>query len=466
MKTYLHNTPEGAEKEKKKVTAVSAVTAFFTTFMGSALNLSIPDIGKEFRADTFSLSWVVTIYLLACTALAVPFGKVADAVDRKKIFITGIFVFMVSSAAAAASPGLSMLLALRLVQGTGAAMIFSTGTAMVAAVSEADEQGKLLGYVTGANYLGLSAGPAAGGMLTAGPGWRFIFLTAAAVSAAAFFFALRNLPPGRKHQDRKIRFRRKIYPHVSDFILYIFGISGFMWGLSALQKTAAGWISLAAGAGALLFLFFRNPCEIIRNPSFLSGNVSAFCNYGANFAMSYLLSLYLQLVAGCSSRISGLVLICAPAVQALLSPVTGHMSDWISPWKLAASGTAVTAVVLAGFGFLPSDASPGTCAALFAAAGLGCSCFAAPNTRQVLSSAGMNAGGTASAVLSTMRSAGHTAAMAVNSLLSGILTGNCMLEDADPAVLLHFLHSAFFLFSALCIFGCIFGFFMARKEKM
>ena len=91
MKTYLHNTPEGAEKEKKKVTAVSAVTAFFTTFMGSALNLSIPDIGKEFRADTFSLSWVVTIYLLACTALAVPFGKVADAVEKK--FLLQVFSF-------------------------------------------------------------------------------------------------------------------------------------------------------------------------------------------------------------------------------------------------------------------------------------------------------------------------------------------------------------------------------------
>ena len=469
MRKTLCGPAEECTAEKKNTVLVSVVTAFITTFMGSALNLSVPSIGEEFHASASQVGWTVTVYMLACTALAVPFGRLADTADRKRILTSGIFLFCAGSIFAVFSRSLPSLLVFRLIQGVGASMIFSTNVAMVSAAAGEAERGKLLGYTTAANYLGLSAGPAAGGLLNDGFGWRSVFLAAAAVSAAAFFIAVKKLP-----SKKKIGFLRKTYPPGADCCLYIFGISGIMWGLSSAAKSPWGIGALLAGAGCMAFLLSRKKGRhysnaplldfgMFRNQNaFLWTGMAGFFNYGSIFAMNYLISLYLQLLAGCSSRRAGMILIAAPVVQTILSLVTGRLSDRRSPGNLSALGMAVTAAVLAAFGFLQEDTSIWIVAGLLAAAGAGCALFASPNTCAAMSAAGKDAAGMASAVLATMRSAGHTASMAVVTMLTSLFLGRGSLSQADPSVLLQIMHLAFFLFSGLCILGI----FMALKGKV
>ena len=239
-----HYTPE-----QRTTLFVSVVTAFITTFMGSALNLSVPDIEKDFGVSAAEVGWVVTIYMLTCAALAVPFGRLADMFQRRRILWIGILIFGLSSAAAVISPDMRMLLAFRLGQGVGASMIFSTNIAILVGAFDGGMRGRVLGYSTSATYVGLSAGPVLGGLLNHNFGWRSVFIAAAAVSAVAFYGALKRLPSETKRED-------KPEMDIKGNILYILSIIALMYGFSTVTSSVYGPYILAAGA-ILIILFVR-----------------------------------------------------------------------------------------------------------------------------------------------------------------------------------------------------------------
>ena len=134
------------KREQKTTILVVVITAFVTTFTGSALNLSIPDLGGYFGVSAGAVGWLVPAYMLTVAALSVPFGKLADRAGRKRILTVGILIFSASSGAAAFGVSLWMLIALRVVQGVGGAMIFSTNIPVLIGAFSGEERGKILGY--------------------------------------------------------------------------------------------------------------------------------------------------------------------------------------------------------------------------------------------------------------------------------------------------------------------------------
>src|SRR5512136_2683910 len=154
----------------------ATLAAFLPPFMGSSINIALPSIGDEFALDAVSLSWVATSYLLAAAMFLVPFGRVADIHGRKKIFVYGTVIYTLFSFLAAISPSAVSLIAFRVLQGIGSAMLFGTGVAILTAVFPAGERGKVLGWNTAGVYTGLSIGPVLGGFLTEQWGWRSVFL--------------------------------------------------------------------------------------------------------------------------------------------------------------------------------------------------------------------------------------------------------------------------------------------------
>ena len=338
-----HYTPE-----QRTTLFVSVVTAFITTFMGSALNLSVPDIEKDFGVSAAEVGWVVTIYMLTCAALAVPFGRLADMFQRRRILWIGILIFGLSSAAAVISPDMRMLLVFRLGQGVGASMIFSTNIAILVGAFDGGMRGRVLGYSTSATYVGLSAGPVLGGLLNHNFGWRSVFIAAAAVSAVAFYGALKRLPSETKRED-------KPEMDIKGNILYILSIIALMYGFSTVTSSVYGPYILAAGA-ILIILFVRteltakDPVIDVRlfrnNLSYTFSNLAALLNYGATFAISYLISIYLQIIMGYDSQTAGMILISSPVVMAVLSPVMGRLSDKYSPYIMSSAGMGLCAAAL------------------------------------------------------------------------------------------------------------------------
>ena len=457
-------------REKKNTILVCVITSFITTFMGSALNLSIPSLEEEFKVGAQTVGWVVTIYMLTCSALAVPFGRLADRVERRSVLRTGILIFSISSLTAVLSKKMWMLLAFRLMQGIGASMIFSTNIAILVGAFDEEHRGRVLGYSTCATYAGLSAGPVLGGWLNQNFGWRAIFIATAIVSAAAFYGAFFKLPKGEK-KSGILSLSSKAHLDYAGNILFVVSIVLTMYGLSSLNSLAGAPLILCLGI--LFFIFFirtemktENPVIDVnlfrKNLPFTLSNLAAMVNYGSNFALSYLMSIYLQVVKGMSSQWAGVILITNTVIMTVLSPFVGRISDRHSPFKMSAAGMALCAAALGLLSFLSEDASLAWIIMILALSGVGFSFFSTPNTNAVMSCVEREDYGVSASILSTMRSIGHTAGMSVVSAVVGIYIGSGSLKGAGTEVLMKTFHISFFIFTLLCILGI----FMAGKRKM
>ena len=186
----MNNTLQDAAAKRVVLITVS-ISAFFTPFMLSAVNIAIPSIGREFAMDAVLLSWIPNSFLLAATISLVPFGRIADMYGLKKVFLYGIIVFSLMSFIQAFSVSGIMFIIFRILQGVGGAMVFVTGIPIVSSVFKPEERGKAIGFTAGSIYLGISVGPFIGGILTSSLGWRSIFLIPVplgiAIAAATFW---------------------------------------------------------------------------------------------------------------------------------------------------------------------------------------------------------------------------------------------------------------------------------------
>ncbi len=455
------------EKNKRSIQLstilVVVITAFITTFTGSALNLSIPSMGSEFHASATAVGWIVTGYILAAAVLSVPFGRLADLTGRKRILVIGILIFALCSGGSAFVRSMSMLLLLRAVQGIGAAMIFSTNTAVLISAFSPEKRGKVLGYSIASTYIGLSAGPVVGGLLNHYLGWRSIFVLTFAVSAVVFFIALKKLPAGRVESNGQSL-------DVLGNILYILMLTLIMFGLSTISSLL--YAKYLVAAGIIFFVLFvlhelrtKSPIVEVRlfahNIGYSFSNLAALMNYGATFALSYLLSIYLQVVMGFDSQISGLVLISQPLMMAILSPYAGRLSDRVSPFKLASFGMGLCALGLFSFIFISESYPFPLIIVNLLVVGVGFAFFSSPNTNAVMACVEKNDYGVASSILATMRSIGHSASMAVVTYIVARQMGNVTLGEAEPKLLVETMHISFIVFTCVCAVGI----FISLKRK-
>lgn len=454
------------EKKQKSTLLVVIITAFITTFTGSALNLSVPAIGEEFKVSASLVGWIVTAYMLTSAAFSVPFGRVSDIASRKKILVVGIFIFSSCSLFAAFSWNIQSLLAIRALQGFGAAMIFSTNIAVLISAFPGADRGKMLGYSTAATYIGLSAGPVIGGVFNHYLGWRSIFWVTFAVGAIVFFIAWKKLPKDERQFE-------KTNIDLIGNILYVLMIPSVLYGLSAFSTSLLAKIILPIGLALVLWfgrheLKVNNPIVELRlfanNLSYTFSNIAALLNYGATFAIGYLLSIYLQIVMGYSSQMAGIILIAQPVIMAALSPFAGKLSDRFSPFKLASFGMTSCAVSLLVLSFI-SEAFPlwAIIAALIIA-GIGFAFFSSPNTNAIMACVDKSEYGVASSLLATMRNIGHTSSMAIVTVVVGIYMGNQALAEAEPELLIRTMHASFLIFTGICAVGTIFS--LKRKERV
>jgi multidrug resistance protein len=165
---------------------ILAVTSLVITFMMSAVNVAVPIIGKEFAMGAVLLGWVVTAMTLPQAAIVLPAGRLADIYGRKKIFVYGMVLFTISSFLCAIANSGVLLIVFRVLQGISAGMVFGIATAIVTSIFPAEERGRALGINMAASFVGLTAGPFLGGVMTQHLGWRSIFY----ISAFLFLVAL------------------------------------------------------------------------------------------------------------------------------------------------------------------------------------------------------------------------------------------------------------------------------------
>ena len=161
---------------QRSALVVATMASFLVPFLGSSINVALPAIGTALDMTPVDLSWVATSFMLASAVCLVPFGRVADMVGRKKIFLAGMGLFTLASLGCGLARSGGALIAWRGFQGVGGAMIFGTGLAILTSVYPPGERGRVIGLNAAAVYTGLSVGPFVGGLLTQRWGWPSVFL--------------------------------------------------------------------------------------------------------------------------------------------------------------------------------------------------------------------------------------------------------------------------------------------------
>lgn len=448
---------------ERAVLFIVMATSFLAPFMASSLNLALPAIGLQFSADPGRLSWLASSHLLGSAAFLLPFGRLADIIGRKKVYLCGIALFSLTSLLSGFAATMNWLLLLRAVHGIVSAMIFSTGMAILTAVFAPSRRGYAIGMSSAATYVGLSFGPVLGGFLTDHFGWRSLFFVTAALSAAiAAFAAVRLRGEWRNACNERFDWLGML-SYLSSITLMLSGLS-----MVATQR-GAGTMVLT---GFLLLLFFLRyesrqqqplfPVELFRhNRLFSFSNLAALINYSATFAVSFLLSLHLQMLRHLDASQAGLILLALPLCMAAFSPLSGRLSDRIQPAILASCGMGLSAIGLLLFIFLRIDTPLALLIAILALSGLGFALFSSPNTHAVMSSVDQTQYGIAASTLATMRLIGQALSMAIVTLL---LSSPVASTQAD-ALLLSGSRNAFSVFAILCSGGIFASLARVRRKR-
>ncbi len=433
---------------------ITTLASFFSTFAISSVNVALPAIGRDFSINAVSLNWVVSAYLLTMAVFLIPMGRAADIFGRKRIFVIGILIFMIAGVMSAFSKSSEMLIFSRALQGIGSAMLNSTSTAIITAVYPGNKRGRALGINVSATYIGLSAGPFLGGILTYYLGWRSIFWI-------GILFGIIVLPLIflKLHGEWRETGEEKI--DIAGSLIYAASLGLLMLGFSRLPEFSGFIFAFAGIAGITAFIIMENKVKtpifnvslLLNNRAFAFSNLAAMINYSATYSGSFFLSLYLQSVKGYSAQAAGLIMVTQPLIQALLSPVAGHLSDRIEPRILSSIGMSVTVLGLGALVFLKADTSVSFVVLALLFLGLGFALFSSPNTNAVMSSIKKKHLGFASATLSTMRSVGQMASMACALLLTSLFMGHAALSPENAGLFLIAMKTGFIFFSILCFAG-------------
>ncbi len=463
-------TPEAASLSEQRTTLVVAmITSFITSFYGSALNLSVPAIGAEFNVSASLVGWVVEVFILTVAAVSVPFGSIADRVSKKRILITGIAVFSFAALACGFSVNIVMLLILRAVGGVGAAMIFATNAAVLISATPPQNRGKVIGLQTSAVYVGLSLGPVLGGALNTNLGWRSIFFVSFAICMASLFSAITKLPK-EKPSDETVG--EVLAADAPGNAFYVLMVVCLMLGLSYATQFPKGPAFLALGA-LFTVLFIRRELRaerpairidmFTRNKPFTFMNVATMLNYGAMFVISYSVSLLLQVVYGYTAQAAGLIMITQPVIMAVAAPLTGRLSDKVDAGRLAACGMGVCALSLFLMTFLRDGTPVVQIVLTLVVCGIGMGLFSSPNMNAIMRTVDKKDFGFATSIVSTMRTMGSTACMAIITMIVTLYLGRLALSEAPPDQMLKVMHTVFIINTLFCIAGIFISLTGRRK---
>ncbi len=401
--TNIH-PPLAAERGRWWVLLVVGVGSFMSALDGSVVNTILPIIRRSFGSSVAEIEWVVTVYLLVVSGLLLSFGRLGDLRGHKQVYAAGFAFFVLGSALCALADSASALIRARGLQALGAAMLFANAPALLTHAFPANHRGRALGMQATMTYLGLTAGPSLGGWLANRFGWSTVFTINLPIGLLALVLSLRFLPRD-DHSPGAGRF------DFAGAAMFLGGLVAFLLALN--QGHAWGWASprilaLLAAAALLLAGFVvierraASPMldlNLFRQRLFAASAASALLNYVGLYAVVFLLPFYLIQGRGLNSSQAGILLTAQPLMMALVSPLSGALSDRIGSRLLASGGMAMLALgmlLLSGLG--PATPLPGVAARLLVT-GLGLGIFASPNTSVLMGSAPRDRQGTASGVL-------------------------------------------------------------------
>jgi EmrB/QacA subfamily drug resistance transporter len=354
---------DGPKHPSSPITVAVACLAIVMLMLDiSVINTALSDIADGLDTGLSGLQWVIDAYTIPLAATVLTAGAIADRFGRRRLFLYGLVLFTISSAACGASPTIEVLVGARAIQGLGASLMFATGLALISQVTpRPEDRMKALAAFGAAIGASFALGPFIGGSLTELFGWPAIFLINLPIGAAAIWITLRSVPEGRDPTPRKV--------DVPGQITLIAGL--FLLVLALLRGNEDGWgstgIVLALGGAVAFLIAFivieersrepMLPLRLLSQRRFAGPQIAVFAIACSFFAVFLYTTLYLQTVLGLSPIETGLVYLPGTFLVFVVSGMTAQLGTRFHPAKVASVGLGLVAVGLAGMLLLKVDSS-------------------------------------------------------------------------------------------------------------
>jgi len=412
-------------REKNKQIALitlAAASIFMATLDYSMLNISLPNIAKYFDAKLITVSWIPLLYLLIITSSLLGFGKLGDIKGYKKMFITGISIFIGGTFLCSVSPKIASVLVSRVIQSFGEAMFSPVAIALITTALPKELRGKALGIMALSQGVGLTVGPVLGSLINFYIGWRFVFLVNIPIGLAVIFLATKMLPDGQQEVADKR------FDIVGAGLIFI-SLSTFLFGLNSVTKLGFGSIIvigsfITSALSIAAFVIWERRVQyplldlrLFGNRNFSLANTAAFLSVFVYMGLYFIFPFYLEMVRNIPVTKAGLVLMFPPLMMMMIAPFSGKLSDVTGSRLPCSIGMVFAAAGAAMLVFLNKGTPFYYIVACQLVMGVAMGLFLAPNNRLVMMSAPADRQGVASGVYKTMLSIGGAVGLAVTSII-------------------------------------------------
>jgi EmrB/QacA subfamily drug resistance transporter len=404
------------------ITVLGSGVAFLD---GTVVNVALPAIGREFHSGLDGLQWIVDAYLLTLGSAIVLGGALGDLFGRRRMFVAGLGLFALASAACGLAPSALALIAARAAQGLGGALLVPSSLAILSATFDPDDRSRAVGAWSGLGGAWTAIGPFLGGWLVDAATWRLVFLINLPVAAFTIWAALRHVPETRDEEASR-------HIDIPGALTISLGLGGVVYALIEGPAGGFGAAAVAAAtvglAGLLAFplVELRSPnpmvpLEIFRSHQFTGANLTTFAVYGALGTATFLVVVHLQRDLGYSALGSGVAFLPATLMMVLFSSRAGALAQRVGPRLpmtvgpvLAGGGLLVLGQVYAGSAYW-SGVLPGV---LIMGAGL--TLTVAPLTAAVMAAVEDRHLGVGSAINNAVARIAGLLAVALLPALSGL----------------------------------------------
>jgi EmrB/QacA subfamily drug resistance transporter len=454
---FIDMTGDSTPKVNKNlILVIATASSFILPFLVSSVTVALPTIGRHFNMPAVTMSWVSTAYFLAIAILQVPLGRLSDIFGRKKLFMMGLVLATFASFLGGFASSVMLLIISRVLQGIGAGVTSNNSVAMVVSIFPGAERVKAIGISQSGTYLGLTLGPLAGGVLTEHLGWQSIFFISGGLGVILIILAFYGLrAEWREASGEKF--------DITGSIAYMIGIALFMYGFSSLPGVTNIILVIAGIIGLIFFAWWemraKSPVFEIslfrKNRVFVLSNLAALITYISTYAVSFLLSLYLQYTKGFSPEKAGLVLIASSILMTVFTLLSGFISQKIAPLVVATIGMAFNCGALIMLIFPGNNTSMWYIILALALYGTGIGLFVSPNTNAIMGSVEKRVFAVASATLGTMRTVGMMLSMGITMILFSVYIGQAEITQPYYPQFLTSFHVGFIVFSVLGFGGLI-----------
>jgi EmrB/QacA subfamily drug resistance transporter len=431
----------------------------------TTVNVALPTIADDLDATVGGMQWTINGYTLTVAALILLAGSLADRFGRRLLFTIGVVWFAGASILCALAPTVELLIAARVLQGIGGALLTPGSLAILQASFAPEDRARAIGAWSGLGAIAAAIGPLVGGWLVGTVGWRWIFWTNLPVAGTVLWITLRHVP-----ESRAVLATRRF--DVPGAVLATAGLGAVTWALIAAgeQGTSTAVVTSAV-VGVLALVAFvavqaravgpMMPLDLFASRQFSAANAVTFVVYGGMAVVFFLLVVHLQQVVGYTPLLAGTALMPVTLLMLLLSARAGVLAERIGPRLPMTVGPLVMAsglVLAARIGPTSSylvDVLPSV--TVF---GLGLAAMVAPLTATVLAAAGEGRSGVASGINNAIsRTAGLLAVAAIPALVG--LRGDVL---ADPVAFAAGFRTAMFTSAAVVALGGVLAFLTIRDE--